>query len=838
MANDTVQLTVNGREVEAPRDQLLIHVLRNLGIRVPTLCHDDRLTPYGGCRLCVVERKDGRGGLVVSCSTPVQPGMTIETDTEAVVTSRRRQLQLLVINHRMECPNCERRGGCGFQDLLYEIGTPEEALPFDLVRAPRHTASPVIEREPEKCIICGRCVRLCEEVQGVSAIGLVGRGLEAHVSTFEDSVLDCEFCGQCVNTCPVGALVARPWVSEVPPWMRTTSTTTCSFCACGCELSLDSWQGDIVKVSGNPRSEPNRGKLCAKGWLGLDVLDSPERVTTPLVRRDGELVEASWDEAIDATVAALEDAGGSVLAMAGAQVSVEDGYRLQRLVRSVGSNDVHIAPTGGLDALTRGLAPMFDNPGSTAGYAELNQADLVFVVRGDPTRTHPLVKTEIVQGVTQRGRRLILAHGLSGGLERHAETYLALTPGTDAVLLNGLCARILARSEEAFAGLAAIDGAEVWRQSLAPFTLETTSSITGVSADVIERVAGALLAAERPVVGLVTGLGTPGDEVEASRAAAALTGLLGGEAGLMVLSQLADVQGLVDVGLDPVLLPGRRQVAEEAHRREIERLTGVAPPPAPGRTLDAGLEAGARGEVATLWMLGVGGPSAVPGRFPLDRAGSVARHVIVQDAFLSPEEARWADVVLPVATLAERRGSTVGWDGVRRVLNPVAAAPNVPSDGDLIAEIARRLGAPQPDDGGLATELDAVVEWPASRPVLKKLLAAAAPSPVAVAEGMRLDVSPHLFHSGPATAHSAQLLELSPTVAVRLHPQDAGRLGVGSGERVDLVAEGGEVHGRVRLDHNVRPGAVVVPWLAEGGAVSALMPQGNETVSVHVRRSQ
>jgi predicted molibdopterin-dependent oxidoreductase YjgC len=834
MANDTVTLTVNGREVEAPRDQLLIHVLRDLGIRVPTLCHDDRLTPYGGCRLCVVERKDGRGGLVVSCSTPVQPGMAIETDTEAVVTSRRRQLQLLVINHRMECPTCERRGGCGFQDLLYEIGTPEEVLPFDLVRAPRHTASPVIEREPEKCIICGRCVRLCEEVQGVSAIGLVGRGLEAHVSTFEDTVLDCEFCGQCVNTCPVGALVARPWVSEVPPWMRTTSTTTCSFCSCGCELSLDSWQDDIVKVSGDPRSEPNRGKLCAKGWLGLDVLESPDRVTTPMVRRDGELVEVSWDEAIDAAVAALKDAGGSVLAMAGAQLSVEDGYRLQRLVRSVGSNDVHVAPTGGLDALTRGLAPMFDHPGSTAGYLELNRADLVFVVRGDPTRTHPLVKTEIVQGVTQRGQRLILAHGLSGGLERHAESFLALTPGTDAVLLNGLCAQILARSEEAFARLSAIDGAEDWRRALAPFTLETTSSITGVATEAIEHLAEALLVAERPVVGLVTGLGIPGDEAEAGRAAAALTALLGGDGGLMLLSQLADVQGLVDVGLDPAMLPGRRQVADEAHRQEIERLSGVAVPPASGKALDAGLG----GEIATLWMLGVGGSSAVPGRFPLDRAASGARHVIVQDAFLSAEEAQWADVVLPVAMLAERRGSTVGWDGERRVLNPVAAAPNVPGDGDLIAEIARRLGAPQPDDGGLATELDAVVEWPASRPVLKKLLAAAAPSPVAVAEGMRLDVSPHLFHSGPVTAHSARLQELSPAVAVRLHPQDAGQLGVGSGDPVDLVAEAGVLHGRVRLDHNVRPGAVVAPWFVEGGAVSALMPQGNETVSVHVRRSQ
>jgi len=215
-----VSLAVNGRPVRTARHRLLIHLLRELGVRVPTLCHDDRLTPYGGCRLCVVERVDGGGELVPACSTRVQDGMVIETDSPAVIESRQQQLQLLALNHRMECPVCERNSDCRLQDLIYEIGVPNDLLPFEFTPGARDDQSPVINRDPAKCVVCGRCVRLCEEVQGVAALGFVGRGLETRVAPFLDRPLDCEFCGQCVNACPVGALVARPYASLVPTWQR------------------------------------------------------------------------------------------------------------------------------------------------------------------------------------------------------------------------------------------------------------------------------------------------------------------------------------------------------------------------------------------------------------------------------------------------------------------------------------------------------------------------------------------------------------------------------------------------------------------------------------------
>ncbi len=840
MADDMITLTVNGREIQASRDRLLIHVLRELEVRVPTLCHDDRLTPYGGCRLCVVERRDGRGGLVPACSTPVQPGMVIETDTDAVVTSRQKQLQLLVLNHRMECPVCERRGDCRFQDLLYEIGTPEDPLPFERAAGVRDTSSPVIERDPEKCLVCGRCVRLCEEVQGVAAIGVVDRGLDSRVTTFEDRPLDCEFCGQCVNACPVGALVARPWVSEVPPWMRTSRATTCSFCPCGCEVTVETWQGEVVRVTGRPESDPNHGKLCAKGWLGLDVLSSPQRVTTPLVRRNGGLVEATWEEALEAATSALargRGAGGSVLAVAGAELTVEDGYRLQRLVRgNLGSAQVHTAPVGGVRALTRGLFGVQDHPGSNGGYAELRKADVVLLVRGDPTRTHPLVKTEIVQGVVQRGQRLLMAAAFPGGLERQAEEHLELAPGSEQFLLSGLAALMLERSPELFAPLADLEGAEAWRRSLAPWTLEVTARSTGLETADVERLATTLVGADRPLIGVVTGLGIPGDEASASQAAAALAALLGAGAGMMVLGEGADVQGLVDVGLHPSLLPGHRRAGDAYDRGEIERLTGVAPPTAEGTSLAEALETAGRGAVETLWLLGTGTLGAVADRSAAEAALTGARDVVVQSAFLT-EEARRADVVLPVSLLGERRGSVVGWDGIRRPMVPVVDAPAVPGDGQLIAELARRLGAPQPDDEALEKEIGVVVPWPFPEPELRRVAEAPEPAEPESGDGLLLDASPHLFHAGAVTSYSARLQELSPTDAARLHPEEAARIGAASGDPVTVSGDHGEARFRVRVDRHVREGTVVVPRFGVDGAGTKLTSADDEPRRVRVRRS-
>jgi predicted molibdopterin-dependent oxidoreductase YjgC len=829
MAQENVTITVNGKETEAPAGEILLETLKRLGIVVPTLCHDERLTPYGGCRLCVVSRRDGRGGLVPACSTPVQRGMVIETDAPEVIESRRNQLQLLALNHRMECPVCERRGDCRFQDLIYEYGSPEGELPFELKKAPRDEASPVIVRDPEKCIICGKCVRLCDEVQGVAAIGIINRGLEARVATLLERPLDCEFCGQCVNACPVGALVARPYVSDVPAWLRDSATTTCSFCSCGCQVTVETHDGLPQRVTADVTARPNSGKLCVKGWLGWDVLTSPNRLEAPLLRRNGVLVEVGWNEALDAVTTAITKAQEDkrpIIGVGSSRMTCEDAYLMQRFVRStIGSPHVSLGPVGGAAALVEGIGAATGAPCSSAGFEEMAEADVVLVLCGDPTRTHPLVKTELVQGARQRGRQFVLAHALSGGLERHADLYLPLEPGSEDMLLHGVTAGLLKRNAGIASTLEGTAGFAEWAASLEPYNPEQIASCTGIAQEQLEGLTDRLTKARSVVAVLVTGLGIPGEEAMAARAATYLMATLeagGARAGLLVLGEKANVQGVIDVGLHPSLLPGHRPAEQAAGWKAKEAMA---------RAIEE--------EIGVMYLAGQDPVGAWPSCYRAREAVDGADYVVVQDAFLTPT-ARLADVVLPVRILAERLGTVVGADGVRRPLDRIKTTrTELPQDGQIFGELARRLGSELPDDGKIEKELAELLSWPHGKAAVRRFEKVDPPIPCPERDGILLDTSPQLFHSGSVTKHSRLLQELSPTLAVRISPHDARELGVRSGETIRLAVEERELLLRARIDRTVRRGTAVVPWQSSGGdSAASLIAEIGPPLAVSLRRSQ
>jgi len=843
MSRELLTIKVNGKETQVPAGEMLLDSLRNLGIVVPTLCHDDRLTPYGGCRLCVVARRDGRGGLVTACSTPVQRGMVIETNVPEVIESRRRQLQLLVLNHRMECPVCERRGDCRLQDLIYQYGSPEEELPFRRQEAPLDSRSRVIVRDPEKCILCGRCVRICDEVQGVAAIGIINRGLEARVSTQLERPLDCEFCGQCVNACPVGALVARPYVSDVPVWQREATITTCSYCSCGCEVKVETHEGSLKRVTSSVEARPNRGKLCSKGWLGWDAVDHPDRLHAPMLRRNGRLVEVGWDEALDAVATAMREAREAkrpVVGLGSARLTCEDAYLLQRFMRSVmGSPHVGLGPVGGVGALVDGMGGVQGAPHSSATFEDLAAADVVLVLRGDPTRTHPLVKTELVQGIRQRGQKLILAHALSGGLERHADVYLPLEPGAEGVLVHGLAAEVLRRHPRAVESCGEVSGFAEWSSGIADYTPEVVSATTGVSVERITRAVDLLAGARNVVAVVITGLGIPGDETSVTRAAAHLMRLLGDckrAAGVLVMGEKANVQGALDVGLHPGLLPGHRKAREEAACLEVGEVWGCRLPDGPGWTTKEIFSRAAQGEIDVMHVVGQDPVGAWPQCFEGRRAVEATRFVVVQDLFLT-RTAQSADAVLPVRILGDRDGTLVGADGVRRPLRRVGIPRGIPQDGQIFVELGRRLGADLPEGERLEQELAQLLDWPHGRAPVVRFEAVTPPVRRSAWSGMLLDVSPQLFHSGSVTRRSRALQELSPTVAARLSPGDAGDLGVENGDTIRLSVGKRELLLRARLDSTVRRGTVVVPWLSgSGDSASPLLAQIGEPLAVTIRR--
>ena len=827
MSEVPILITVDGRQVAAAPRALLLHVLRENGISVPTLCHDDRLTPYGGCRLCVVARRDGRGGLIPACSTPVERGMVIETAAPEVIDARRRQLQLLVMNHRMECPVCERRGDCDLQDLLYRYGTPEEALPFERRRAPRDEASPLIVRDPEKCVVCGKCVRLCDEVQGVAEIGIIHRGLDAVVTTIHGAPLDCEFCGQCVDACPVGALVARPFVSDVPVWMRAAISTTCTYCSSGCRISVESHGGARLRVTSPAGEEPSHGKLCVKGRFGWDLLDSPERLKQPLLRRGAELQPVSWDEALDAVAAGIGAArasGRAIVGLGSSRLTNEAAFLFQELLRKgLATPHVGHGVAAGVDALVDGVMPVLGAPRSTASFADLIEAQTVLVVRGDPARTQPLAKTQIVQGISQRGHRLIMAHASTGGLERHARPFLAVTPGTEDILLLGLTHLVQSSRPDCLARYSGAPGLADLQRDLAAYAPAAVAAATGVSEAVLHEVAQALLGSASVVGVVVTAEGLAGDEAAVSRAMAflllALDRLHGNASGLLVLGEKGNVQGIVDMGLHPRLLSGWRDATS-----------------APGRGWSGreALDRAAAGEVGLLWLAGHDPVGAWPRPWRAREALDGAAFVVVQDAFLT-ESARHADVVLPVAILIERNGTTVGADGVARALTAASPAPaGVAQDDDIIAEVARRLGIALASPNQIASELDDLACRIVSScaPAFGRV---GAPRAAAAAAGMTVDFSGQLFHSGSTTLRSRTLCHLAPPAALSISRADARRAGVASGEPVQLVTDRGDVLARARISRTVRAGVVV---LSRYSACSRAALSGEESVmtSAEIRR--
>ena len=816
MSAERFTITVDGREVSAAPRTLLLHVLREHGIEVPTLCHDDRLTPYGGCRLCVVARRDGRGGLIPSCSTPVERGMVIETAAPEVLEARRRQLQLLVMDHRMECPVCERRGDCELQDLLYRLGPTEDVLPFERRRLPRDEASPLIVRDPEKCVLCGKCVRLCDEVQGVAEIGIVNRGLGSRVTTLHGAPLDCEFCGQCVEACPVGALVARPFAASVPVWMRSVTRTTCTFCSAGCALRIETYDGKLLRVSSAGTSEAARGKLCVKGRFGWDLLSHADRLTQPLVRRAGELRPATWDEALDAVVAAIGRAkamGRAVVGVGSPRLTTEAALQFQHVLRT-GACTPHVSPglAAGVEALVDGLMAVTGVPRSTATFADLIEAETVLVVRGDPSRTHPLVKTHVVQGVNQRGHRLIMAHAVTGGLERHARPFLAVAPGSEDALLLGLTRLVVEANAPGVASLAAASGFAAWRASLDAYTPAAVSAATGVSEDSLREVAAILHTTGSLVGVVVTAAGLTGDEAATARAMTylllALDRLHTAGSGVLVLGEKGNVQGIVDAGLHQRLLPGGKAAA------------------AAGWPDGEALGRAAAGEVGVLWIAGHDPLGTWPRGSRAREAVAGAAFVVVQDAFLTAT-AREADVVLPVSVFVERTGTTVAADGTPLELHPVLPAPaGAANDEDVFIEVGRRLGVAA---AAIAAQVPAMT---AGVPLLFEL---APPRAALRGLGITLDPSAQLFHSGSTTLRSRTLAHLAPAGALLLSRDDARHAGIASGEPVEAVTEHGAALLLARVSRGVRAGVAVAS--RHDPCAAAVLADGTAAVTgVEIRR--
>ena len=347
--DDKILLTIDGRELDAKPGQTILEVAKEAGIYIPTLCYYPGTTNVGACRVCVVE-VEGARTLVASCCMPVNPGMVVKTDTERVLDARRLVVELLWASGDHNCLTCESNGNCELQDLVYRLKIEEPRFKIEPPGYEIEDTNSMIQKDMNKCILCGRCVRVCNEIQVNEILDFSMRGSHARVGpAFDADYIDseCYFCGECVDVCPVGALTFKQARFEGRPWDIEKVRTTCTYCGVGCQLDLNVLNGKIVKVTGNSEyGEPNHGSLCVKGRFGMDFVSHPDRLTTPLIRKNGELKEATWDEAYDFITekfTAIKEKNGadSIAGFSSARCTNEENYLFQKFMRAViGTNNV------------------------------------------------------------------------------------------------------------------------------------------------------------------------------------------------------------------------------------------------------------------------------------------------------------------------------------------------------------------------------------------------------------------------------------------------------------------------------------------------------------------
>ena len=841
-----IALTIDGRRIEVPEGSTVLEAARKAGLYIPTLCYDERLEPYGACRMCVVEI-EGVGGLPAACTTAVRDGMVVRTETEQVSRVRRTVCEMLIADHPSDCLTCSSNRRCELQEVASYLGIREQRFQRTERDAEVDESSPFFVRDMTKCILCGRCVRVCQGLRGVGAIGTAGRGYESRITTFRDAPIQatvCESCGECVDVCPTGAI--SPKAEALPPTEEIK--TICPYCGCGCGLILGVRGGRIAQVRGDFENPVNRGSLCVKGRFGLDFVGSPDRLTQPLVRRDGALVPVGWDEALDLAARRFaeikaEHGPDALAGLSSGKCTNEENYLFQKFMLAVvGTNNVDHCARLCHASTVAGLARAFGSGAMTNSIAELEHADCILVIGSNTTEAHPIIALSIKAAVTEHGAHLIVADPRRIDLVRFAELHVRQQSGTDVALLNSMMNVILTEGlcDEEFIR-SRTEGFEEFRECIEQYAPEVGAGICGVPADDIRRAARLYAGAERASIVYSMGITqhtTGTDNVLALANLAMMTGNVGFEStGVNPLRGQNNVQGACDLGALPNVYPGYQPVDDAGARARFESDWGVELPAEPGLTVVEIINAAGEGTLRGLYVMGENPMLSDPDGTHVRASLGKLDFLCVQDIFLS-ETAQLADLVLPAASFAEKDGTFTNTERrVQRVRKAVPPPGEARPDWQIICDLAVRMGYEMkyadpsaimdeiarltPIYGGVSYErLDGDgLCWPcpeAGHPgtaflhegQFRRGLGKFHPTTFREAAELPDADYPYLlttgrslyhFHTGTLSRQSPGLEATYPPAPFEINPEDAAAEGIADGETVTVSSRRGSVRVRAVL---------------------------------------
>jgi NADH-quinone oxidoreductase subunit G len=651
-----VNITVDGKKVTAPAGTLLIEACKSVGIEVPAFCYYPNLSPQGACRMCLVKIEKAPK-LQTACTTFIGEGMVVTTESDEIHQARKSTVEILLGNHPLDCPVCDAGGECELQDMTFSYGAAESKYIDAKNHKEEQQWSPVVFFDRPRCILCFRCVRVCGEGMDVWALGVQNRGVSSIIAPNQEDHLECEECGMCIDICPVGALTSGAYRYKTRPWEMKHVGTTCTHCADGCKTTLGVRRSDtgmeIVRGDNRDKSGINGDFLCIKGRYAFDFANHEDRLTQPLIRKNGRLTPSTWEEAFELIGKRFREicdqAGGQAIGVFGSnRTTNEENYLLQKFARVVlGSNNIDHHRTADFPALAAALA---GKPDTTGSMRDVYNSPAILVIGNDPTEQHPLLAWQIRNNVRLHQSRLYLINSQSIKLRRQATSFVQIPAGSEA--------------------------------SAAAFLAGEEGAVDVIASEENNRSAWTSLREKlRSEANLIIIFGSEIRGRDIANVVKFASGIQGAK--IVCLGDYANSRGAADMGLFPDLLPGYQRASEIGQFHE--EWGGV--PQVPGLTLPAMVESAKSGALKAFYVVG----SNPIGRFGIDPFVFSNSFVVVQDMFLT-ETAVIADIVLPAANAYEKSGTFTNTCGDLQLVKQAGEVTGTKSDFEMIVRIAGAMG--------------------------------------------------------------------------------------------------------------------------------------------------
>ncbi len=821
-----IALTIDGKGVTAKPDQTILDVARENGIPIPTLCYHAKLSLLKSCRICLVD-VEGAEMPIASCATPVVDGMIVRTRTDRVEKMRLEALKFLLVNHPIDCPVCDAGGECQLQNRTYEFGIEKnEFLPEKIDRPSIPYGTPLIRQRFDRCIMCLRCIQACVDIPGADVLEVAERGFPSHVKAARKE--NCISCGECLHVCPTGALTENLSPIKGRTWQLQRTMTTCGFCACGCQVELNSIAKErVVKVTTKKEAGVNGGSLCVKGRFGYDFIHHKERLERPLVKKSGVFAEATWEEALSLVAVRLQEVkekygAQSIGGIASSRGTNEENYLFQKWMRAcIGTNNIDNGARLSSGSSFRGMMDSIGQAGMTHSMDDVARADLIFLIGADVYDDNLIFSNKMREAMRHNNAKVILVDPRKTRWEKWANVWLRPLPGSDIAWINGLIRRLIekeAHSKE-FIG-SKTEGFEPLKTSVEEFTPEVVQRATGISSAELEAITHLYRSAGKRAIVFGSGVTQHANGTDTVKALCNLA-LLTGESekdggGIYPMLTQNNAQGAWDMGSVSELLPGYARVDDENARKRFEDIWQRLIPAKPGLTYAEMFDRIPEGKIRALFIFGEDPLITLPNPERLKNELGQLELLVVQDLFVT-EIGNYAHVILPGMSFAEKEGTFTSMERrIQRVRKAISPAGDSMPDWKIFCDLSTKMGypmnygnpaevmdetasmAPIYSDAGYANLEKGAVRWFSGNGRKKRFYPIEYRGPVEKPDHQYpLWILPRGFHYhygiGTSTKRARGLAKVFPETCVEIHPEDAGKAGLADLDKVKVTSPRGEI---------------------------------------------